>query len=201
MDLFKSISNIKYIFSSFALNSDIKVVPIVGNDAFNLFIKVVPPGRTATLDFTEKTIEFYQIVEGHGVLHITDINENSRSFFVKTGDSFIFESHSIQKIENPEQTRLVVILGSHASHHFYDEKNISLTDRQLQVLFFLLRGKTIKQIAKILELSHRTVDDYLEQLRIKFSAQNKYELINKAISYGFLNTVPESLFRLRLATI
>jgi DNA-binding NarL/FixJ family response regulator len=58
----------------------------------------------------------------------------------------------------------------------------------------------MKQIAKILELSNRTVDNYLEQLRVKFSAQDKYDLITKAISNGFLSIVPESIFRLQLTT-
>lgn len=85
-------------------------------------------------------------------------------------------------------------------YHLISPKfNIKLTDRQSQVLFFLLRGKTIKQIAHILGKSNRTIDDYLEQLRIKFSVNNKYELIEKSIGYGFLNIIPESLFKIQLS--
>lgn len=94
---------------------------------------------------------------------------NNRCFPVKAGDSFIFESHMIQKIENVGASRLVVIMGSHTSNLFtIDDYNISLTDRQLQVLFFLLRGKTIKQTARIIGLSNRTVDDYLKQCELNF---------------------------------
>jgi DNA-binding CsgD family transcriptional regulator len=76
---------------------------------------------------------------------------------------------------------------------------LQLTDRQSEVLFYLLRGKTVKQIALLLKISPRTVDEHLEQLRYKFNASNKNELIDKAISAGFLNTIPERLFRTQLS--
>lgn len=82
------------------------------------------------------------------------------------------------------------------SQNFND---IKLTDRQSEVLFYLLRGKTAKQVGQYLNISARTVHEYMEQLRYKFNVQNKHELIDVAISYGFLNTVPESIFRTQLS--
>jgi DNA-binding CsgD family transcriptional regulator len=82
------------------------------------------------------------------------------------------------------------------SHHF---NAIKLTDREAECLFYLLRGKTAKQIARYLGISHRTIEEYFEKLRIKFDASNKYELIDKAIQVGFLNTIPESLFKTQLS--
>lgn len=82
------------------------------------------------------------------------------------------------------------------NHSFND---IKLTDRQSEVLFYLLRGKTAKQISHYLHIPTRTVDDYIEQLRYQFNAQNKHELIDLALSYGFLNTIPESIFRTQLS--
>jgi len=76
---------------------------------------------------------------------------------------------------------------------------IKLTKRESQVLFFLIRGKCLKRIALIFNLSHRTIEDYIENLRIKFDAQNKFDLIDKAIHYGYLNFIPEALFRKQLS--
>lgn len=72
-------------------------------------------------------------------------------------------------------------------------ENLTFTVRQSEVLFYILRGKTVKQIARILEISPRTVDEYLAQLRIKFSVQTKHQLIDKAITSGFFHMQPESL--------
>ncbi len=77
--------------------------------------------------------------------------------------------------------------------------DLKLTDRQSEVLFYLLRGKAVKTIALFLQLSPRTVEEYIEQLKFKFKVENKNELIDKAISSGFLNIIPERLFRNQLS--
>lgn len=76
---------------------------------------------------------------------------------------------------------------------------IKLTDRQSEVLFYTLRGKTVKQIGRYLKISPRTAEEYLEQLRFKFSADNKHSLIDSAIENGYLNLIPETLFRQQLS--
>jgi DNA-binding CsgD family transcriptional regulator len=82
------------------------------------------------------------------------------------------------------------------SHKFCD---IKLTCKQSEVLFYLLRGKTVKKIALILGLSPRTIEEHIESLKNKFLAFNKSELIDKAICKGFLNTIPERLLRSQLS--
>ena len=74
----------------------------------------------------------------------------------------------------------------------YETHNIS--KRESECLFYILRGKTAKEIAKILHLSPRTVEEYTENLKFKFCCQTKTELVGKAISEGLLTTIPTSLF-------
>ncbi len=78
---------------------------------------------------------------------------------------------------------------------------LKLSDRQTEILFYLLRGKTVKKIALLLNISPRTTEDYLEQLKNKFNAINKHELIDKAINLGYLNLIPERLFNKQLSII
>lgn len=54
-----------------------------------------------------------------------------------------------------------------------------LSKRQKEILQLVSRGKTIKEIAKILNLSHRTVGHYFETIKIKFNVNTKSELITK----------------------
>jgi len=77
--------------------------------------------------------------------------------------------------------------------------SVKITERQSEVLFYTIRGKTVKQIARFLSLSPRTIDEYLEQLRNKFDSSNKHELIDKAICSGFLNVIPETLLKTQLS--
>lgn len=76
---------------------------------------------------------------------------------------------------------------------------IQLTRRESEVLFFLLRSKTVKTISSILDLSSRTVEHYLASLKVKFSAANKYELVDRAIELGYHNYIPQSLFSQQLS--
>ncbi|MDX1901289.1 MAG: LuxR C-terminal-related transcriptional regulator [Gammaproteobacteria bacterium] len=55
-----------------------------------------------------------------------------------------------------------------------------LTARQLDVLYYLVKGLTIKQIARTMTLSAKTVEHYLEIIREKLNCLNRAELITKA---------------------
>lgn len=70
---------------------------------------------------------------------------------------------------------------------------LPLTEKQENCIFLLIRGKTVKEIAKILGISPRTVESHLEAVKNKLNCQNKSEIIEKAIDSGFLYYVPKSL--------
>jgi DNA-binding CsgD family transcriptional regulator len=55
-----------------------------------------------------------------------------------------------------------------------------LTRRQIDCLFYLVKGFTVKQIAKQLSLSPRTVEHYLDAIKIKLKCESKIDLIEKA---------------------
>lgn len=69
-------------------------------------------------------------------------------------------------------------------------KNVQLSARQKQCLFFLVYGKSAKAIAKILKVSPRTIETHIEILKVKFQCHTKSELIDKAIHLGFLDLMP-----------
>src|SRR5688572_8821586 len=75
----------------------------------------------------------------------------------------------------------------------YDDTDIKLSLRQQECLFFLLRGKTAKQIGQQLGLGHRTVESYLETIKIKLNCQNKCALIERAAALGLADRIPQHL--------
>ena len=81
------------------------------------------------------------------------------------------------------------ILGSYSTRQREDD--ITLSKRQAQSLFFLLRGKTSKEIARILSLSPRTVDEYIDIMKVKFHCENRLQLISCAIEKGYFFTLPD----------
>lgn len=62
-----------------------------------------------------------------------------------------------------------------------------LSKRQLECFFFLIRGKSDKEIAKILQLSPRTVESYIDEIKSKMSCSTRAEIIEKAFDEGMLN--------------
>lgn len=73
-----------------------------------------------------------------------------------------------------------------------------LTVKESECLFFWLRGKTAPEIGKILNLSNRTIEDYLEKLKNKLGCQNKAELIEKSFAMGWTNFFPQTLLGKKL---
>lgn len=105
------------------------------------------------------------------------------SYFQKEADSLInigeknkiflpYHNKKIPKIANPNSSFL---MGTNL------DTPIQLSQRQAACARLLLEGKTIKQIATILSLSPRTVETYINNLKIKFSCENKTILIKKLI--------------------
>ncbi len=70
-----------------------------------------------------------------------------------------------------------------------------LSGKQSECLFFLLRGRSIKEIAKILNLSPRTVETHIEIIKYKLGCLKKSDVIEKAIALGYMNIIPKNLFK------
>jgi ATP/maltotriose-dependent transcriptional regulator MalT len=82
---------------------------------------------------------------------------------VNVSELFTHHAHffsSFASLYVPRKTEQFVV----ELDNIYDDLNLPL--RQSEVFFFLLRGKTSKEIAKILSLSPRTVESYLDEIKV-----------------------------------
>jgi DNA-binding CsgD family transcriptional regulator len=75
-----------------------------------------------------------------------------------------------------------------------EKRNIDLTPRETEILFFLLRGGVARRIADLLSISVRTVEHHIDALKDKFTVTSKSELIEKAIEKGYFYITPATLF-------
>jgi DNA-binding CsgD family transcriptional regulator len=62
-----------------------------------------------------------------------------------------------------------------------------LSKRQEECLFLLVRGKTTKEIAQALCLSPRTVESYINEIKIKMSCSSKSQIIEKVFNEEMVN--------------
>lgn len=68
-----------------------------------------------------------------------------------------------------------------------------LSPRENECLFFTLQGKTAKEIAIILNLSRRTVEEYISSIKQKLNCTTKRDLILYCQEKEFMHIFPESL--------
>ncbi len=59
-----------------------------------------------------------------------------------------------------------------------------LTEREHEIAQFVIQGKTAKETAKLLELSYRTVERHLDNIKLKLNCVKKSELVVKLLKEG-----------------
>lgn len=80
-----------------------------------------------------------------------------------------------------------LIIRPKARKFYLGEKypGIYFTERERQTIFYFLQGKTTAQVGVCLNLSPRTVEYYLKNMKSKLNCQRKSELIGKIFEIGF----------------
>jgi DNA-binding CsgD family transcriptional regulator len=65
-----------------------------------------------------------------------------------------------------------------------DFDNVYFTGREIEVFKRLLLGYSAKQTAELLKISPKTVEDYVDCIKLKLQAKSKGEIIATAIQFG-----------------
>lgn len=71
-------------------------------------------------------------------------------------------------------------------------QDIYFTQRETECMIMLIKGKTINKIAKELQLSPRTIEFYLKNMKNKIGCRTKFELIEQILESDFLLNLPEN---------
>jgi DNA-binding CsgD family transcriptional regulator len=145
--------------------------PVMSADGF----KVLMAEKTAL--FNEKGK--FSAILGIGI-EITD------------SDILSFVNHVHKQVPLNEKRSIVI-----SDENYLDSKlnSINLSKRESECLFYTLHGYTVKMIAKVLKISPRTAEGYIDNLKNKLGCNNKKELIELSIELGIFHFVPESLVK------
>jgi DNA-binding CsgD family transcriptional regulator len=78
-------------------------------------------------------------------------------------------------------------VGRRKSQRFYvkDIKGVYLTTREVEVMRHLADGCTVRKAAESMQLSPRTVEFYVQNVRHKLAARNKKELLQILFQHDF----------------
>jgi len=75
--------------------------------------------------------------------------------------------------------------------------NASLSPRETEIASWLLRGHTSKEIAKTLDISNRTVETHINNIRLKLGARNRANMAAHLILRDLVPITAEDLKCLR----
>jgi DNA-binding CsgD family transcriptional regulator len=81
------------------------------------------------------------------------------------------------------------------------QEKIVLKTKEAECLFYLSRGFSYKEIAKVQGITYRTVVDHIERLKLKFDAATTADLISKALAAGYPGSVPQRFFNQQISII
>ena len=140
-------------------------------------------------------IESYESYNGQMVSHI------------KTKSPYYDESNQLAGLLYHTQIINNTILENILKIHFPMKHDISscsfyldyhqysklLSKRQSECLFHLIRGKSCNDITNIFQLSKRTIESHLEEIKNKLRCSNKAQVIEKAIDAGIQFYIPKNL--------
>lgn len=101
------------------------------------------------------------------------------------GCSIILGKHNL--ISSLQKIAGIIPLNQHAvfNHYISNNSPIPLSTREHQCLVLAIRGKTAKQTAIMLNLSYRTVEEYLNNVKRKLNVTSKSQMIDKGIHLLF----------------
>jgi len=95
------------------------------------------------------------------------------------GCSFVFGIHNLsQCMENVAHFGFLDSYIAQTKKVCYQTYNMNLTKREVDCLNYTIQKKTSKEIAKMLKISYRTVEKYLENIKRKMHVHSKQELMD-----------------------
>ncbi|MEP3048819.1 MAG: DNA-binding response regulator [Roseibium sp.] len=100
----------------------------------------------------------------------TEIRKNS--FMLKLAEKLSIQLHPLGRV-GPDENLFRVTAEDEAGQVSALQQQFALTHREAEVLIWIAKGKSNKDIAEILELSPRTVNKHLEQIFVKLGVENR----------------------------
>lgn len=106
--------------------------------------------------------------------------------FRLNANNFVSVSYSLNSIQLENGLNLVstALLKHHAAKFLFDSAKLS--PKEEKILFHLCCGKSSKEIARIFNISKRTVETHIEHIKFKTGCATKYQLIDK---FAILNSI------------
>ena len=87
------------------------------------------------------------------------------------------------KVATMPQREVLCLNEEQGRHDFYRLKALRLTEREIEVIFWITQGKSDADIAIILGTAHKTINKHVENVLMKFAANNRTSAAVRAVEW------------------
>lgn len=170
----------------------LKLFEILKNNPIDILFQDIMFGKTDARDFIKEIKENYPKLKIIIISSLADEN-TVNTLFKQDVDGYLLKSDPKEEIFRAIETLhkegkfISKGLVNNGNQNLIRQKqNILLTPREKEILSLILQEKTTKEIAELVFLSEKTVENHRANLFIKFDVKNLAGLVKKAILEGFL---------------
>lgn len=130
---------------------------------------------------TKKTLYATEYFESNCVLAQATHVENNNI------ENFVYDYIKTNSQNNLKSVQII-------DKYKISSSNLILSIRESECLYYFLRGKTAKSIARILEISAKTVEYHINNIKEKMGCYSKEQLIEKCFVDEIVKFIPSSIF-------
>jgi len=145
---------------------------------FDVFFNNIHMLELYCIYFREQSTQLIKEVEKYPLIYSSTLNDNS-----------LKNISLIEKMDFPE---LIEMFELKKMKFKEGKRDFTLSNRELECLIWTLKNRSAKQIAKNLKLSYRTVEDYLNNIKSKFSCNTKEELKELSLKNPVIKYIVEN---------
>lgn len=125
----------------------------------------------------------------------TGINTEVQQVVHSINSNFHLQFHTKRwRLEDDENTYLLLSISKEYATFYIGKLAINLSKRQVEVLSGAFMGLSSKEIAKKINLSYRTVELYLTQVKQKIQIENKSQIHQFIVNNHLVNAM-EFIFK------
>lgn len=140
------------------------------------------------VDENEQSLIFYgekqPLLDEHG--EVSGIIGHAHDFTESYSQLFNTLFYELCKFSSARSEKLFLIENSSC-----DQNNI--TQREQEVIFYLLRGYSAKAMSSRFDISAKTIEFHIGKIKDKLKVISKQQLIEKLLELGYLFKIPDSI--------
>jgi len=159
-----------------------------GRDYYDAYGFASPKGKNEIIDYYTNNIDYLKKFALYFKNKAEKLIEESKKF-----ENRLIIRHQMASCSNEESLKYADDFMRNRIKHYYvntkDTSDLYLTSREMQILLHTLQQRSAAEIAEKLNLSSKTVENYLASAKEKLGCSTRAELFDKSLESGLFQLI------------